>query len=83
MVRRQKSFWILVLLLLVGAVAGTVAGNALGTLVPAVSASVQVGLRPPVTLDLIFLTLTFGCGLALNVGSAVGLVAAALLYWRL
>lgn len=83
MVRKQKSLWILIVLLLAGAAAGTVVGSALGMLVPVIGESLRMGLEPPVTIDLVFFSLTFGCGLDLNIGSALGLLAAALIYRRL
>ncbi len=79
--RRNRNPWILFLVLLFGATAGSAVGHILSKYVPLLGESVGGGLEPPVTLDLVVLSLTFGARLALNIGTAVGIILAAMLYF--
>lgn len=74
--------WILVALLLLGGLAGSALGEWLGRYLPALKA-VGHAVFGPATLDLHFLTLTFGFSLAIGPLTALGLIIAYLLYRRL
>ncbi|BAF58995.1 MAG: DUF4321 domain-containing protein [Pelotomaculum sp.] len=76
------SIWVLVLLLLVGGLAGSAAGNALAPAVPWLRAASVIGLEPS-TLDLHFFKLTFGFTIALGPLTALGLIIGYLAYRRL
>lgn len=80
--RRRGGWFTVLLVLLAGAVAGSVAGQALAGQAPLLGRSVSVGLQPPVTLDLSVLSLTLGFVLRLNLGAAIGLLLALLVYRR-
>jgi hypothetical protein len=79
--RRDRNPWILLLVLLFGAIAGSAVGHILSKYVPVLGQSVGGGLEPPVTLDLVVLTLTLGVRLALNIGTAVGVIISLMLYF--
>ncbi|NPV71911.1 MAG: DUF4321 domain-containing protein [Firmicutes bacterium] len=79
--RRDRNPWILLLVLLFGAIAGSAVGHILSKYVPLLGHSVGGGLEPPVTLDMVVLTLTFGVKLALNIGTAIGVILAMMLYF--
>ncbi|MGE5485394.1 MAG: DUF4321 domain-containing protein [Ignavibacteriales bacterium] len=79
--RRDKNPWILFLILLFGAISGSAVGHILSRYVPLLGVSIGGGLEPPVTLDLIVLTLTFGVKIVANVGTALGIILAMMLYF--
>ncbi len=79
--RRDKSPWALFLVLLFGSIAGSAVGQILSNYIPVLGSSVAGGLEPPVTLDLVVLTLTFGVRLAVNAGTAIGIIIALMLYF--
>ena len=75
------SVWVLVLLLVIGGLTGSVAGSALATLVPWFKTFGVIGLKPA-TLDLQFISVTFGLTMALNPLTVVGLIAGYIVYRR-
>ncbi len=79
--RRDRNPWILFLILLFGAISGSAVGHILSKYVPLLGVSIGGGLEPPVTLNLIVLTLTFGIKIAVNVGTALGVILAMMLYF--
>lgn len=78
----QKSFWLLFILLLVGALIGDALGAILIPYFPALKPFASVGLAP-VTADLHFLCLTFGFTLTLGPLTALGLLLGYFLYRKL
>lgn len=74
-----SSVWILALLLLVGGLAGSAAGNALAPAFPWLKSTSTIGLKPA-TLDLQFFNLTFGFTFSLGPLTALGLILGYLLY---
>jgi len=81
-VRRDRSPGLLLVLVLIGALLGSIVGEALTKSVPLLARGVSIGVEPPVTLDLFILKLTFGVKMKLNVASAVGILLALLLFRR-
>jgi hypothetical protein len=84
--RRGAGFFLLVLL--GGALLGSALGELLGVLLPSgvvrdfFTKAVTPGLHPPVTIDLLVLTLTFGFTFKLNIIALLGVVLMAyLLKW--
>lgn len=84
--RRGAGFILLVLL--VGALLGSALGQLVGALLPGgvvrdfFIRAVTPGLTPPVTVDLLVLSLTFGFSLKLNIVALLGVVLTAyLLKW--
>jgi len=76
-----RSPWLLVAFMLVGAVAGSLADSLLVPTVPQLKNIFSVGLRPA-TLDLHFLSLTFGFSLAMGPLALAGLVLGYIIYRR-
>jgi len=84
MARSVKSYanvWVLVLLLLVGGLAGSAVGNALSPVLPWLKSNTVIGLKPT-TMDLHFFNLTFGFTFLLSPLTAFGLIAGYLMYRR-
>lgn len=79
--KNYGNTWVLVLLLLIGGLTGSAAGNALAPVLPWLKAASTIGLRP-FTLDLQFLNLTFGFTFALSPLTALGLILGYLVYRR-
>ncbi|MCL6635190.1 MAG: DUF4321 domain-containing protein [Peptococcaceae bacterium] len=78
-VKTYGSIWVLVLLLLVGGLAGGALGNALSPALPWLKSSTVIGLKPT-TVDLQFFNLTFGFTLLLNPLTALGLILGYLIF---
>lgn len=72
----------LVLMLLVGALVGSVLGDLLARAIPMAAAVQKIGLAPT-TLDIGFLQLTVGLVVALGPGTALGLVLGYLAYRKI
>ena len=83
--KAKTSPWILVLLLFVGAVIGSLLWSLVTPYLPsALGQSISVGSTSgPLVLDLDVFVLTLGLVLKLNIGSMLGMIAAAIIYWRL
>jgi len=82
----SSSIWFYIVILIVGAVIGSVIGELLGQIGPKEGMvhdilvyGVSPGLTPPTTIDLKFLTLTFGFTLKLTLSSVLGVVIAGLI----
>ena len=83
--KAKTSPWILVLLLFVGAVIGSLFWSLVTPYLPsALGQSISVGSTSgPLVLDLDVFVLTLGLVLKLNIGSMLGMIVAAIIYWRL
>lgn len=85
----QRGIGLVVLVVVAGLVVGSLLGELLGALLPAgraqdlITRGPTIGLTPPATLDLRFLSLTFGVALKVNLVGVVGIVIAALALRRL
>ncbi len=85
----QRGVALILLVVAAGPVGGSLLGELLGGLRPAgraqdlITRGPTIGLTPPATLDLRFLTLTFGLALKVNLVGVVGIVIAALTLRRL
>jgi hypothetical protein len=73
---------LLLVLTIIGALLGSIIGEALTKSVPVLARGVSVGIDPPMTLSLFIIRLTFGFTVKLNVASAVGILLALLLFRR-
>ncbi len=83
--RGQNPWWILVVIVIAGAMLGSVLAGAVGesTYLSWLGRSLTVGLAPPVVLDLHVLTLTLGLTLRLNLAVVLGILVAAFVFRRL
>lgn len=81
--RRRPGWHILLLLLLAGAVAGTVVGQAAAPSVPFLGESISIGLEPPFVFDSSVLKVTFGFLLRINICSVLGMVFGYIAYRKL
>jgi len=80
--RGTRNPWILLLLLLAGAVAGSALNGTVAGIIPVLASSGQIGLRD-VTLDLHFMRLTFGFIMDLSPLTALGIVLGYLVYRKI
>lgn len=80
--RKDKGMALLLVLAIIGALLGSIAGEALAKSLPVLARGVSVGIDPPTTLDLFVLRVTFGLKAKINVASAVGILLALLLFRR-
>ena len=79
--KSPKSPWVLLLLLIAGALAGSALAEALPAL-PLIKATKSFGLSPT-TLDLHFLKITFGINIALGLLTVLGLIVGYWVYRRI
>ena len=77
-----RSPWLLVVLLLIGGVAGSLVDNLLVPTVPALRNIFSIGFKPG-TLDLHFLSVTLGFALSVGPLTVVGLIVGYIIYRRL
>ena len=83
--RGQNPWWILVVIVIAGAMLGSVLAGAVGesTYLAWLGRTLTVGLAPPVVVDLRVLTLTLGLTLRLNLAVVLGILVAAYVFRRL
>lgn len=85
----QRGFGLLLLVLIAGLAIGSLFGELIGGLVPSgwpselLTRGPTIGLTSPATVDLRFLSFTFGVALKVNLVGVVGVVVAALTLRRL
>jgi len=81
---KDRSRFVLFLLLTVGAILGSYLWHLLDPVLPeALARSFSVGATGgPWVLDLSFLTLTFGLTLEMNISTMIGIIAAIVFYFR-
>jgi hypothetical protein len=65
--RRHTRTWLLIAALTAGAIAGSIIGEVLSNTAPILAQGFNVGLNPPLVLDLNVIKLTLGFTLRLNV----------------
>ena len=80
--RSYGSIWVLVLLLLIGGLAGSALGDALAPALPWLKSTSAIGLKPS-TLDLRFINFTFGFTFALGPLTALGLILGYVVYRKI
>lgn len=80
--RTREPWWILVVIIIAGAMLGSVFADAVGqfTYLAPIGHSVAFGVDPPVTLDLRVFTITLGFTVRLNVAIVVGIIVAIYLF---
>jgi hypothetical protein len=77
----NKSTWVLIMLLLIGAVLGSFIGNlAAGSSLSWLNYGSTFGLTSPVVLDLAVLTLTFGLTIHFSIATILGIILAIFIY---
>ena len=85
----SRGLGLIVLIVIAGLVVGSLLGELVASVLPTglvhdlLTRGPQIGLTPPATLDLRFITLTFGVMLNVNVVGVLGVVLAALALRRL
>jgi hypothetical protein len=85
----QRGIGLIVLVIVAGLVIGSLLGELLGGLLPAgwvqelFTRGPTIGLKEPATLDLRFLSVTFGLLLKVNVVGVLGIVMATLVLRKL
>jgi hypothetical protein len=80
--RSAKSPWVLLLLLITGALVGSALTQSL-SMVPYIQSTASFGITPPAVLDLYFATLTFGFSITLGPLTALGMILGLLIYRRI
>ncbi len=89
MAKRADSAIMMVVILILGALIGTVIGEVIAVMAPGgmlekiFSKGINPGLSPPATLDLKVLSLSFGFTVKINFSSLLGIGLALLLYRKL
>lgn len=81
--RRGKSGWTLLFLLLVGLILGGFVGDLLGNFFKELSYAQVIGMNNPLTLDLNFLKFSFMLTFKINVGTVIGLILAIYFYYKM
>jgi hypothetical protein len=78
----RDPWWIYIVVVVAGAMLGSVVADALGqfTYLAPLGHSVAVGVDPPVTLDLRVLTVTLGFVVRLNLATVLGIIAAVFVF---
>ncbi len=79
---RNKSSWALLLVVLLGAIAGSAIGEALSGIIPLLAQSVSLAIDPPLRLDLYVVKFTFAFVFQLNLVGALGMFFAVFAYRR-
>ncbi|HZX46239.1 MAG TPA: DUF4321 domain-containing protein [Clostridia bacterium] len=80
---RTRNPWVLVLLLITGAVIGSFFGQYLSQFFPFLRSSYPIGIKEPLFLDLGFLSLVLGFVININIASVLGLIIAMLVFIRI
>ena len=89
MAKRDDSVIVLLVILILGALIGTVMGEVIAAMAPGgivekiFSKGINPGLSPPATLDLKVLSISFGFNVKINLSSLLGIGLAVLLYRKL
>ncbi len=80
--RGHSPWWILVVIVIAGAMLGSVLANAVGqfTYLSWLGRSLTVGVTPPVVIDLHVLTVTVGVLVRLNLAVLLGILVAAYVF---
>ncbi len=89
MAKKLDSVVVLLVILILGALIGSVMGEVIALLAPGgyiekvFSKGISPGITPPAVLDLKVLTLTLGVTMKINLASVMGIVLALLIYRKL
>ncbi len=80
--RIREPWWVFVLVLVAGAVLGSVLADALGqfTYLAPLGHSIVLGIDPPLTLDLRIVSLTVGFTVRLSLAIVLGIILAVYLF---
>ncbi len=80
---KTRNPWVLVLLLLTGAIIGGFLGQYLGQFFPFLQHNFPIGIKEPLFLDLGILSLVFGFVININVAGVIGLMLAVIMFQRI
>ncbi|MCL6478528.1 MAG: DUF4321 domain-containing protein [Peptococcaceae bacterium] len=80
--KSQRSFWILLVLVLIGGLAGSAAADAIPAYIPYVKSTAKIGFDP-FTLNLDFMSLTVGFKMGLGPLTALGMIIGYWVYRRI
>lgn len=80
---KTRNPWILVLLLLTGAVIGGFLGQFLSQYLPFLQHSFPIGIKDPLFFDIGVFSLVFGFIININVAGVLGLLLAVLIFMKL
>ena len=80
--KTREPWWVLVIIVIAGAMLGSVFANAVGqfTYLAPLGHSVAFGVDPPITLDLHVFTITLGFTVRLNLATIAGIIVAIYLF---
>jgi len=81
MPKSSSNFLVLLVLLIIGGLAGSIAGDLLAPVLPWFKSTDSIGLRPA-TLDLKFISITFGFTAVINPMTVLGLIIGYFVYRR-
>ncbi len=81
--KSYQSPWVLVLLLIIGGLLGSIAGQLLGAQLPMFTKPLVVGINPPTTINLYVVSLTLGVTLKVSLATVVGFLLAYVIYRKL
>lgn len=81
--RRGRSPWTLVFLIVVGLILGGFLGDLLAHFFKELAYQQIIGMNNPLTLDLNFIKFSFLLSVKINIGTVVGLVLAIYAYYKM
>jgi len=79
-IKDHSGIWVLIILLIIGGLAGSALANLLAPSVPWLKSASTVGLKPPVTIDMQFFNLTFGFTFVMGPLSVLGMILGYVVY---
>ncbi len=80
---RTRNPWVLVLLLITGAIIGGFLGQYLSQFFPFLQNNFPIGIKDPFFLDIGVLSLVFGFVVNINVAGVLGLILAVLVFLKI
>ncbi|MGI6704147.1 MAG: DUF4321 domain-containing protein [Clostridia bacterium] len=80
---RTRNPWVLLLLLLTGAIIGAFLGHYLSQFFPFLQHNYPIGIKEPLFLDLGFLSFIFGFVVNINVAGVLGLIIAIFIFLKI
>jgi len=77
------SLLLLVLLLVMGIIFGNIIGNALSSSLPFLAEDIELGLKPPLSLNLDFISIVLGFTIKINLAGILGALLAILVFRKI
>lgn len=81
--RRNKSPWTFAFLIVAGLIIGGFIGDLLANHIKQLAFQQIIGMNSPISLDLNFIKFSFMVAFKINIGSALGLIAAIYAYYKM